>query len=63
MEALIFLTLREFNVSFESFESMYKTVKAHVLKNFAIQQGTHLRLTDIAMRRITVCHTIEQHED
>lgn len=63
MECLIHMVLREFQVSAVNYEHMYKTVKAHVLKNFAIQQGAPLRLTEVSMRRITVCFTIEQHED
>jgi hypothetical protein len=63
METLIYFVLREFHVSIETYQHMHNTVKAHVLKNFAIQQGAPLRLTEVSMRRITVCFTIEQHED
>jgi len=63
MDTLIYLTLREFHVSVQNYEHMQKTVRAHVLKNFAIQQGAPLRLTEVSMRRITVCHTIDQREE
>lgn len=63
MDALVYFVLREFNVGPSTFEHMQKTVKAHILKNFAIQQGAPLRLTEVAMRRVTVCYTIEGHED
>ena len=57
MEALIHFTLREFDVSIDNYEQMYKSVRAHILKHFAIHQGSSLRLNEFTMRRLTVCLT------
>jgi hypothetical protein len=63
LEALIHFCLQAFEVSPDNYETMHKTVKAHVLKNFAIHQGSQLRLNEVSMRRITVCHTIEREQE
>jgi len=63
MEALIHFVLHGFNVTPSTYEEMQKTVKAHILKNFAIHQGSNLRLSDVSMRRVTVCHTIEKDQE
>ncbi len=59
MEALIYFTLREFDVSHDTYEQMYKSIRAHILKHFAIHQGSSLRLSDFQMRRLTVCLTTD----
>ena len=63
LEALIHFTLQNFDVTPINYEAMYKTVRAHVLKNFAIEQGQSIRLNEFSMRRITVCHTIEKDQE
>lgn len=63
LEALIHFTLQAFEVTPLNYEEMHKTVKAHILKNFAIHQGSQLRLSEVSMRRITVCHTIEKDQE
>jgi hypothetical protein len=59
MEALIFFALREFDVSPDTYEQMYKSMRAHVLKHFAIHQGSSMRLSEFTMRRLTVCLTTD----
>lgn len=63
MEALIFYSLQAFDVHPDTYEIMFKSVKAHILKHFAIHQGGQLRLSEVLMRRITVCHTIEKDQE
>lgn len=63
MEALIFYALQAFDVHPDTYEIMFKSVKAHILKHFAIHQGSNLRLSEVMMRRITVCHTIEKDQE
>ncbi len=63
LDALVHFVLREFIIGPETFEHMAKTVKAHVFKNFAIHQGAPLRLTEVHVRRITVCHTIDKDQE
>jgi hypothetical protein len=61
MEALVFFVLTSFDVTAATYEQMHKTVKAHILKNFAIHQGAYMEAKEV--RRITVLHTIEQDQD
>lgn len=57
LEALIYLCLQSFDVGPDTYEQMYKTVKSHILKNFAIHQGDYIRLHEHTMRRIVVVWT------
>ncbi len=63
LELLVYFTLQSFEVSPAHFESMQRAVRTHIMANFAIHQGAHIRLTDLNMRRITVCYTIERQEE
>lgn len=63
IEALVYFAMLSFDVTPNNHEDMYRTIKAHSMANFAIHQGKHIRLTDLNMRRVTVCYTIEEQEE
>lgn len=63
LEALIYFVLQCFHVTTSTYEVMYKTVRKHIISNFAIHQGANVRLSEISMRRLTVCYTIDKKED
>lgn len=63
MEALVYFVLQYFHITPATYEVMHKTVKNHIISNFAIHQGSSVRLSEISMRRLTVCYTIDKHED
>lgn len=54
LDALIFCTMQKFEISLHSYETMYKTVKQHIIDHFAVQQGRHLLLQDVSMRKLIV---------
>lgn len=57
LEALIFFTLQSFDINPLSYENLYKIIRNHILHNFSLEQGPHVRLSEISMRRITVSYT------
>ena len=57
LEALIYFTMQSFEVRPESYEGMYKIIRNHIIKNFAITQGSFIGMADIHMHRLTVCYT------
>src|SRR4051812_23389260 len=59
LEALVYFVLQHFDVNPISYEDMYKLVRKHILSNFAVHQGDHIRLSEVSMRRLTVVYTIE----
>ena len=57
LEALIYFTLQAFEVHPASYESVYKSVRQYVMKNFAIQQGRFMGFEQMCMSRLIVCYT------
>lgn len=60
IEVLIYLTLQSFDVTPLTYEAMYKIIKAHILNGFVIQQGAHIRMQDISMRRLIIYYVKEK---
>ena len=54
MEALIFLTLKDMEVSIHNYEQLHRTVRAYVMNNFNMVPGKLLTLHETGMRRLTV---------
>jgi hypothetical protein len=63
LEALIHLTLKQFNVPPDAYRSMYTRVREVVIKHYAIQQGELIVPHERPHRRLTVCFTLEEQED
>lgn len=59
MEALIHFTLMALPelVDPSTFEGLHRLTREHILKNFAIHQSGPLRLNEISVYRLIVCHT------
>lgn len=54
LEALIFMTLKDMEVSIHNYEHLHKSVRAYVVSNFNVTPGKLLTLQEAGMRRLTV---------
>jgi hypothetical protein len=54
LEALVFLTLKEMEVSIHNYEQLHKTVRSYIMSNFNLTPGKLLTLQETGMRRLTV---------
>jgi hypothetical protein len=54
LEALIFLTLKEMEVSIHNYEQLHRTVRSYIMANFNLTPGKLLTLHETGMRRLTV---------
>lgn len=57
LEALIYFSMQALTVEPNTYEGMYKAMRAYILKNFAIEQGSFIGYAEFSMHRLLICYT------
>jgi len=63
LDALIYFALQAFEVVPTSYEYMAGTIRTHIMKHFAIEQGAYRPTSDVHIRRVVVCYTVEKGDE